>query len=115
MTSILSQKKLVFNETNSDAIISRSKNTFSNFFCISEIYIKFGILWKKRWALEFICFWYYRLQKAELLKCPKIPVSEHLWTVNMLKGPKDWLNLHGRIFVIFFDRSKRKSPQKILF
>ena len=29
----------------------------------------------------------------------KKPLSEHLWTVNMLKYPKDCLNLHGSIFL----------------
>ena len=70
---------------------------------------------KKIWALEIICFWNYRLQKAGLLKCLKSPVSEHLWTVNMLKGPKHCINLHGSIFVIFFDHSERKSARKTLF
>ena len=28
--------------------------------------------------------------------------------VNMLKGPKDFLNLHGSTFVIFFDHSEGK-------
>ena len=28
--------------------------------------------------------------------------------VNMLKGPKDFLNLHGSTFVIFFDYSEGK-------
>ena len=46
---------------------------------------------------------------------PKSPVSEHLWTVNMLKGPKDCLNLRGSIFVMFFDHSERKSAPKIMF
>ena len=55
----------------------------------------------------------YRLQKAGLVKCLKSPVSEHLWTANMLKGPKRCFNLHGRIFLIFFDHSERKSAQKI--
>ena len=36
-------------------------------------------------------------------------MSEDLWTVNMLKGPKDCLNPHGSIFVRFFDYSERKS------
>ena len=70
---------------------------------------------KKIWALEIICFWNYRLQKAGLLKCLKSLVSEHLWTVNMLKGPKDCLILHGSIFVIFFDNSQGKPGPKILF
>ena len=33
---------------------------------------------------------------------PKKRVSEHFWTVNMLKGSKDCLNQHGTIFLIFF-------------
>ena len=73
---------------------SQNQKIFSDFFfSISEIYIKFGILWNKRRASEVICFWNYRLQIEELLKCPKSYVSEDLWTVNMLKCPKDCLNL----------------------
>ena len=49
----------------------------------------------------------HRLQKAWLLKCLKSPVSENLWTVNMLKGPKHCLNLHGSNSVIFFEHYKR--------
>ena len=115
MRSILSQEKRVFNTTNSNATISKSKNIFSIFFCISVIYIKFEILWKKRWASQAICFWNYRLQKSGLLKCQKSPVSEHLWTVKMLKGLKHSINLHSSIFLIFFDHSERKLAQKILF
>ena len=62
-----------------------------------------------------ISFWKYRLEKAELLKWPKSLVSEHLWTVNMLKGNKHFLNLHGSIFDIFFDHAKKKSAPKTLF
>ena len=46
---------------------------------------------------------------------PKSTVSELLWIVKMLKGSKDCLNLHGSIFVVFFDHSERKSAEKILF
>ena len=42
-------------------------------------------------------------------------MSEHLWTVNMLKDPIDCLNLHGCIFIMFFDHSEMKSAQKIMF
>ena len=35
-----------------------------------------------------ICFWNYSLQKVGLLKSLKSPVWEHLWTVNIWKGPK---------------------------
>ena len=38
-----------------------------------------------------------------------------LWTVKMLKGPKDCLNLHGSIFVILFGHSETKSAWQILF
>ena len=60
----------------------------------------------------------YRLQNVELLKWPKSPVSEHLWTVNMLKGlkgPNHFLNLHSSIFDIFFDHSEKKSARKTVF
>ena len=70
---------------------------------------------KKKWASEIICFWNYTLQKAGLLICPKSPVSEHLWTLNILKGPKHCKNLHGSIFITFFDHSERKSARKYLF
>ena len=46
---------------------------------------------------------------------PKKPVPEHLWRVNLVKGPKHCLNMHGRIFVIFFDHSDIELAQKILF
>ena len=39
----------VFNATNSDATISKSKNIFWSFLWIFGIYKKLGILWKKRW------------------------------------------------------------------
>ena len=52
------------------------------------------------------------MQNAYLLECLKIPVSGHLWTVNMLKGPKHCLNLHGSIFVRFFDHSEKKISLK---
>ena len=37
-----------------------------------------------------------------------MPVSEHLWNVNMLKGPKHVFSLHGNIFLILFDYAERK-------
>ena len=56
-----------------------------------------------------ITLWNYRLENVGLLKWLKNSVSEHLWTVNMFKGPKDCLNLDGSVFVIFFDHSENKS------
>ena len=93
--------KRVFNATISHAIIFKSEKIFLILFCISTIYIKLGILWSKRWASDVICFWNYRLQKASLLKYVKSPLSEHLWTFNMLKGPKHLLKFRSIIFVIF--------------
>ena len=91
------------------------KKYFRNFFSISGIYMEFGILWNKRIASDYICFCNYRLEKAGLLKCPKSLVSEHLWRVNMLEGPKHCINLQLSIFFIFFDHSETKSLQKLRF
>ena len=91
------------------------KNIFWSFFSIYGIYIGFELLQKKRWASQAISFWNYRLEKVRFLKCLKSLVSEHLWTVNMLKGPKYYLILYGSIFVIFFDNSEMKAARNILF
>ena len=102
----------MFNEANSNVITSKPKNIFSISFCFSEIYIKLGLLWTRRWASEVISFSNYRFLKVGLLKYLKRPVSEHFWTVNMLKGRKHCLNLHRRNFVRFSHHSERKSVQK---
>ena len=103
MTSILSQQKWVFNASNSNAIICKSKNICSVFLSISAICKNFWILRKKRGASEVICFWNYRLQKAGLLKLLKSPLREHLWIVNILKRPKDCLNKSaGHLFCNVF-------------
>ena len=106
--------KAITNATNSNVNISKSKNICWIFCCISGIKTKFEVVFKKRWASEVISFWNYRLEKAGLLKCLKGPVSEHLWTVNILKGHKDCLHVHGSIFVRFFHHSERKSAWKSL-
>ena len=49
-----------------------------------------------------IYFRSYWLQKAWLIKSLKSTMSENLWTVNKLKGPKNCSNLQGISFVIFF-------------
>ena len=48
------------------------------------------------------------MENAGVLKCLKSAVSEHLWTVNIIKAPKDYFNVHGTIFVIFFYHSETK-------
>ena len=50
-----------------------------------------------------------------LLKCLKSHFSEHLSTVDMLKGPKDWIPLEGSIFVRFFDYSNENKLKKFCF
>ena len=63
MASILPQEKGVINATSSNRAISKSEKNFWIFFCISGIYIKFEILWKKdepqRWFV------------AEIMDCKK--------------------------------------------
>ena len=96
--------------------LSPNQKLFAEIFSsFPEFKPKLDYFEKKRWALEVICFWNYTLQKAELLKCQKSPVSEHLSTVNMLKAPKHSINLHGSIFVWFFDQFERKSARTQLF
>ena len=102
----------MFNAYNSNAIIFKSKNFSSVFCCIYQIYINFGILWTNRSGSQAICFWYERLQKVGFLKCLKSPSSKHLWAVNMLKGPRDCVDLHCSIFVIFFITLKKKISSK---
>ena len=92
--------------------LSKNLKIFSEFFSAfakSKSKLEY---FEKKWASEVICFWNYRLRKAVLLKFIKSPVWEHLWTGNMLNGPKQCLNLQGRNFVKFFDVSERKSAKK---
>ena len=104
----------MFNPTKWNEIISKSKNIFRSFF-IFGFYIEFELLWKKGWASQAISFSNYRLEKVGFLKCLRSLVSEHLWTVTMLKVPKDCLNLHGSIFVIFFDNFEKNQLEKFCF
>ena len=83
--------------------------------CISRIGIKVAILWKKRWASEVICFCKYGLVNAVLLKCLRSPVSEHLRTVNMLKGPKESFNLHGSLLSYFLITLKVNQLENFVF
>ena len=45
---------------------------------------------------------------------PKKTRVRTVMTVNVLKGPKSFLNMHASIFDIFFDDFERKSVRKIL-
>ena len=115
MTSILSVKASVSgNQLKCNYL--KIETFFLNFFPHLQNLDKiWNTLKKKKWASEVICFWNYRLQKAELLKCPKSALPEHLWTVNVLKGPKHFLNLNSSIFLMFFDHSERERTPRTLF
>ena len=103
----------MFNATNSDAIISKSKNIFSVFFCISGIYIKFEILWKIRWASEVISFWNCRQQKAGLVTCQKEPRVRTL-TGSQNVNSSETLHKSGQqyFFLIFWSVWKKTSSKK---
>ena len=96
-------------------ILSQNQKIFSEFFAHFRNLHKIWNPFKKIWASEVISFWNYRLQKVGLLKSLKSLLSEHLWRVNMFKGAKCSSNMHGSIFVIFFDHFERKSTRKALF
>ena len=90
-------------------------STLFQVFCISGIYIKFWILSNKIWASQVISYWNFRLERGELLKSKKKSVSEHLWTVNMLKISKRCLNLHSSVFLKLFDETQRKLAPSTRF
>ena len=118
MTSTLSQKKRVSNGTNSNAIIWISKNIFSIFFCISEIYIKFGILSKRRWASEIICFQNYRLslklltEKSRVTLLPKKPCVRTLIHSQHIKGSKKLVKSAWQNFCHIFWSFRKKISLK---
>ena len=96
--------------------LSQNQKIFSWFFsAFPKSTWKLEYFEKKKWDSEFICFWNYRLQKAEIRKCPKSAPSEQLCTVNMLKRPKHFLNLQSSIFLMFFDTLKENEFQELFF
>ena len=56
----------------------------------------------------------YGLQKTWSEKCLKSSVSEHRWTVNMLKRPKHCQNPYGSTFITFSYNSEGKRVGKCL-
>ena len=105
----------MFNRTNSNAIISKSKNIFSTFFFISGIYIKFEILSKNSWASEVISYWNYRLENAELLKCPKSHRVRTLMDSQYFKGSETQLKSSQQFFCHIFWALWKKISSKISF
>ena len=96
--------------------LSQNKKEFSAFFSgfpVSTWNLEYFEIKPEpqRWFFSEIIDW----KKRTYLNAQKATKSEHLSVVNILKDPKHWLNLHGSVFVIFFDHSQRKSAQKTLF
>ena len=100
--------------TNWNTIIEEQTKSFWIFICICKIYIKFWIFWKTRWPSFLMYFRKNGLQMASLDKCRKSPVSEHRWTVNILKDPKHCKNLLGSTFIRFCHHSERNGVRKCL-
>ena len=95
-------------------LLSTYQKTFSEFFSAFPIATSnFEDFGKKeepeRLLVSEIIHW-----KSGLLKCLKTPASEHLHAVNMLKAPEHCLNMHSKIFVIFFDDFERNQFEKFL-
>ena len=112
---ILSVKASVYrNQFRSNYLTT--KKSFLNFFLHFQNLHKILKTFKKqvqlqRWFLSKIIAW----KKRSHVNAQKATVSEHLWTVNILKGPKQCCNQNGSIFIIFFDHSERKSALEPLF
>ena len=86
----------------SNAVILKTK-TFFGFYSLNAIkHIKFWTFWEKRWSSHLFYFRNYRLSMTWLEQSLKNTVSEHPLTVNMLKGPKLFWNVHERTLIIFF-------------
>ena len=83
----------MFNGTNSNAIISKSKKNFLNFFLDFRNLHKILNTLKKSWASQVISYWNYRLGKVELLKCPKSHHGTTLMDSQHFKGSKTLLKL----------------------
>ena len=94
--------------------LPRYRKIFSDFFLNFRTLHKILSTLGQEMSLRGYLFLKYRLEKTGLVKCLKSHVSEHLCTVNMLRGLKDCLNQHGSIFVVFFDQHGRKLTRKIL-
>ena len=94
----------------------QNQNIFSQFFfCISGIYIKFGILSKKSCVSEVISVWNYWLENAELLKCPKSHRVRTLTDSQDFKGSETLLKSAREYFDDLFWTLWKKISSKNSF
>ena len=71
-------------------------------FCVFDIYTKFGTFSKQTLDSQLNYFLNYWLRKTWLLKCIKVPVSEHPLEVSVLKVPKHCCSLNNITLTQFF-------------
>ena len=105
----------MFNATNSNDFISKSKTIFSIFFWISKIYKKFRILSKNSRASEVISLRNYWLGKAELLKCAKKTRVKTLMDSQHFKGSETLLKSARQCLCYIFLSLWQKIIPKISF
>ena len=105
----------MFNATNSNDFISKSKTIFSIFFWISKIYKKFRILSKNSRASEVISLRNYWLGKAELLKCAKKTRVKTLMDSQHFKGSETLLKSARQFFCHIFWSLLKKISSKNSF
>ena len=92
-TSIVSVVEIIYRYRLKSNYLKNDK-FFARFsFCIFNIYIKFSMFWKKKWAWSVELFWSYLLWRTCLFKCITGLVSENSLAVNVLTSPKNSWNL----------------------
>ena len=103
-----------------------SRNQFKcNYLQIKKYFLNFLLhfrnlheIWntlKKMLNLGGHLFLKLQIAKSGVTEMPKSLVSELLRIVNMLRGTKHCLSLHGSIFVKFLYHSQKKASRKTLF
>ena len=107
---LLNRENLTEAPANWDAIASKTKNFFLQFWHVVEILNIF----KKRCASELMYFASYRLRNSCLDKCLKSPVSEDTSKSNMGNRTKHCLNLNNSTLTIFIDLCQRNWVGKSL-
>ena len=75
--------------------MSKRKNCFWNFYCISQMCRKCTTFWKKRWVSYPHYFRNLWIRMRGLLKCLNGLASEHHSVINVLMGSKHCSNHNG--------------------